>query len=226
MRRLVACSPRERRIGHRGSHLAHLFLFQFFAFSSLPSFPQRPVETTVVVTLALTSPDPTTVRLLPPTLTRVVLPLPPPPTETGAVDMREEVAAMAAIALEDTEVTEEVMETEVVTVTGGGTGATVRREGEAVDMPVTEVGIGAMEETEVMNLPGVVTVDTVIAAVDMTVLQHPTIVTGLPLKRMWVATRLPVAAVVMATTRQCWPECCAAHPSRFLRFSSPCLFYT
>jgi hypothetical protein len=191
------------------------------------------VETTVVVTPALTSPDPTTVPLLPPTLTRVVLPLPPPPTETGAVDMREVVVAMAAIALEDTEVTEEVMvvteevmETEVATVTGGGTGATVRTEGEVVAMAATEVGIGAMEETEVMNLPGVVTVATVIAAVAMTVLRHPTIVTGLPLRRMRVATRLPVAAVAMATTRQCWPECCAAHPSRLFHFPSPCLFYT
>jgi hypothetical protein len=183
--------------------------FYSFASSSLPFLLQHPVEMIVVVTLARTPPDLTTVPLLPPTLTRVALPLPPPPTETGAVDMREEVAAMAAIALEDTEereeevmeVTEEVLETEVATATGGATGATGRREGEVVAMQVTEGVIGAMEETEVMILPGAVTVATVIAAVAMTVLRHPTIVTGLPLKRMLVATPLPVAAVVTATTR-------------------------
>jgi hypothetical protein len=147
--------------------------------------------------------------------------------------MREEVAAMAAIALEAMEVTEEVMEvteevmeTEVATVTGGGTGATGRREGEVVGMAVTEGGIGAMEETEVMNLPGAVTVATVIAAAAMTVLLLPVIVTGLLLKRMRVDTRLPVAAVDMATTRQCRPACRAPLPSRFFHFPSPCLFYT
>ncbi len=93
-------------------------------------------------------------------------------------------------------------------------------------MAVTEGGIGAMEETEVMNLPEAVTVATVIAAVDMTVLPRPMIVTGLLLKRMRVDTRLPVAAVVMATTRQCRPVCRAPLPSRFFHFPPPCLFYT
>ena len=140
---------------------------------------------------------------------------------------------MAAIALEAMEVTEEVMEvteevmeTEVATVTGGGTEATGRREGEVVGMAVTEGEIGAMEETEVMNLPGAVTVATVIAAAAMTVLLLPVIVTGLLLKRTRVDTPLPVAAVVTATTRQCRPVCRTPLPSRFFHFPSPCLFYT
>lgn len=160
----------------------------------------HPVQTTAAETLVPTPPDPTTV-LRRPIPTPAVLPLLLHPTETEAAGMREEAeAATAVIALEDTVVTEEDMETEVATVIGQGKVVMDRREEEEVTAAMEDI-----EATEVMILAGVVMVVTLTAAaaaeVATTVLLYQEIVTGLLLRETPVVTPLPVVAAATAATR-------------------------